>query len=87
MVRGVGDSGSNPEMEEEAVGTENRGSGGNEWNIVENRKRKKNWGQVSDSDSEKVKHQVRRRKEQHKVMIKFNSKSISAIKLTKAINE
>jgi len=49
------------------------------------RKRKKNWGQISDSDSEKERHQVRR-KEQYKVMIKFASESaINPLKLNKAI--
>lgn len=87
MVGSLVDSGSDPEMEEEVSGVED---GGNEWKVVENRKRKKNWGQISDSDSENGRHQLRRRKEEFKVMIKFASEFESAInplKLTKAIND
>ncbi|KAL1276540.1 hypothetical protein QQF64_036163 [Cirrhinus molitorella] len=59
------DSGSDPEMEEDNEDVDSGGVGGNvsnEWRIAENRKRKKSWGHISETDSEKGNHQVRRRK-------------------------
>lgn len=66
-------------MEEEVSGEESGGSRGNECSIVENRKREKNWAQVSDSESDKGRHQTRKRKEEYKVLMKFASESGSAI--------
>lgn len=81
------DSGSDSEMEDV-----DRGGGENEsgkWSVVENRKRKKNWGQSSDSGSEKGNLQAKSRKEEYKVLLKFvdSVKAINPFKLTKTLKE
>lgn len=90
MVGSGVDSESDLEMEDEVSGGENEGNRGNEWSVVENKKRKKSWAQVPDSESERGGHQSRRRKEEFKVMVKFVSYSgsvINPLKLTKALND
>ena len=80
-------SGSDPEMEGELADED---SGGNEWKLIESWKRKKNWGQISETESEKGNHQTRRRKEEYKVLLKFATESVNVInplKLTKALKE
>ncbi len=83
MVGSSVDSGSDPEMEDEG----NVDSGGGEWREVENRKRKKSWRQISETDSEKGNHQARRRKEEYKVLVKFTESvnAINPLKLTKTL--
>lgn len=81
------DSGSELEMEEE----EDAGGGGisnSEWKLVDSRKR--SFGQLSGSDSEKGNHQARKKKEEFKVLLKFATDSVKVInplKLTKTFKE
>ncbi len=87
MVGSGVDSGSDPEMEDEMFDEDEGGNGNNEWNIVENRKRKKN--NASETDSENETHLIRR-KEAYKVVMKLETRSFSIInqlKLSKTMKE
>ncbi len=90
MVGSDVDSGSDPEMEDELVDADSGGNASNQWKVVEPRKRKKSWGQISETDSEVGNHQARRRKEEFKVLLKFateSGNSINPLKLTKTLKE
>lgn len=86
------DSGSDPEVEDEFLGADSGEIGNNGWRIVENRKRKKNWSNSSETDSVNGTHMLRRKREKFKVtlMMKFDAESVSIVnplKLSKAIKE
>lgn len=86
MVGSGVDCDSDPEMEDENFGAE---GGDSEWSTVGNRKRKKNRSNEV-TESENGLHVTRGRKEEFKVLLKFDAGSFSVInplKLSKAIKE
>lgn len=54
--------------------TDEGGNGNNQWSVVEKRKRKKS--NASETDSENGTHLTRRRKEEYKVVMKFENGSV-----------
>lgn len=68
------------------VDEDSGGNVNNEWKVVGRRKR--NRGHVTESDSESREHQARRRKEEYKVLMRFDTDSVNVInplKLTKEV--
>ncbi|KAF4096848.1 hypothetical protein G5714_022817 [Onychostoma macrolepis] len=53
-------------MEDEMVDLNSGSNSSKKWKVVDTRKRKKSWVQISETDSEKGNHQAKRRKEEYK---------------------